>query len=234
MIDLDVKDYRGCEKLATIYLIRHGATKGNLEKRYIGCKTDEPLCEEGMRQVLKLKRSGLLPEKDNVDILLTSPMLRCRQTLGVLYPDAQKNVVDEFTETDFGEFENKNYEDLKDDPYYQKWIESNGELPFPNGESRQETKTRMYNAFSYLTVMIESAYEVIVNTASREPVIVAAVHGGTIMSLLSQYGYGSYYDYQCGNADGYIAEFLEDEEGLPLLADIRPLGSDSERIQVQL
>ena len=25
-------------------LIRHGQTQGNLEHRYIGCRTDEPLC----------------------------------------------------------------------------------------------------------------------------------------------------------------------------------------------
>ena len=29
-------------------LIRHGMTKGNLEKRYVGCRTDEPLCPGGI------------------------------------------------------------------------------------------------------------------------------------------------------------------------------------------
>ena len=29
-------------------LIRHGMTKGNLEKRYVGCRTDETLCPEGI------------------------------------------------------------------------------------------------------------------------------------------------------------------------------------------
>ena len=33
-----------------IVLIRHGATAGNIEKRYIGT-TDEPLCDTGMVQI---------------------------------------------------------------------------------------------------------------------------------------------------------------------------------------
>ena len=40
--------------MKTLVFIRHGATKGNLEKRYIG-RTDEPLCDIGIGQALKLK-----------------------------------------------------------------------------------------------------------------------------------------------------------------------------------
>ena len=39
-----------------IVLIRHGATKGNLEKRYIG-RTDEDLCGEGIK---KLKEDHII------------------------------------------------------------------------------------------------------------------------------------------------------------------------------
>ena len=31
-----------------LLLIRHSITAGNLEHRYIGCRTDEPLCEAGI------------------------------------------------------------------------------------------------------------------------------------------------------------------------------------------
>ena len=41
-----------------IILIRHGATAGNLERRYIG-RTDEPLCEQGRLQALWLQQQGL-------------------------------------------------------------------------------------------------------------------------------------------------------------------------------
>ena len=38
-----------------LLFIRHGATAGNLEKRYIG-STDEPLCDIGIAQVEALKQ----------------------------------------------------------------------------------------------------------------------------------------------------------------------------------
>ena len=42
-----------------IFFIRHGATEGNLRRRYIG-RTDEPLCEAGIAQVKALQKRGLL------------------------------------------------------------------------------------------------------------------------------------------------------------------------------
>ena len=41
----------------------------------------------------------------------------------------------------------KNYEELKDDPCYQKWIDSNGTLPFPGGESREQFIRRSMEGF---------------------------------------------------------------------------------------
>ena len=40
-----------------IYFIRHGATAGNLEKRYIG-RTDEELCTEGIERLKDLTGRG--------------------------------------------------------------------------------------------------------------------------------------------------------------------------------
>lgn len=41
-----------------LLFIRHGATEGNLRRRYIG-RTDEPLCEAGIAQVKALQKRGL-------------------------------------------------------------------------------------------------------------------------------------------------------------------------------
>ena len=43
-----------------IVLIRHGATKGNLEKRYIG-RTDEDLCGEGIKKLKEDTCAGIYP-----------------------------------------------------------------------------------------------------------------------------------------------------------------------------
>ena len=42
-----MKNYR-------LYLVRHGITAGNLQRRYVGGGTDEPLCEQGLTQLRAL------------------------------------------------------------------------------------------------------------------------------------------------------------------------------------
>ena len=43
------------ENQIELYLIRHGMTLGNVEHRYIGRQTDEPLSEDGRQQLEKRK-----------------------------------------------------------------------------------------------------------------------------------------------------------------------------------
>ena len=44
-------------------------------------------------------------------------------------------------------FEYKNYEELKDDPLYQAWIDSNGQMLIPNGESGTDFRKRCCAAY---------------------------------------------------------------------------------------
>ena len=92
----------------TVYLIRHGQTQGNLERRYIG-STDQPLCPQG-REALEGR------EMPSVDGLYVSPLLRCRQTAAILFPNRGMEVVEDLRECDFGAFEGRTYEELKTTP----------------------------------------------------------------------------------------------------------------------
>lgn len=170
--------------------IRHGKTKANQEKRYLG-KTEEPLSELGREEL-----SGRRYPK--IQSLFTSPMIRCRQTAELLYPGLSYQCVSEWEEMDFGCFEGKNYEDLKDDADYQRWIDSGGTLPFPKGESREAFIMRCGRGLEYVLEQLPKQ-----ETLKNLPVG-AIVHGGTIMALLSRYGScGDYFDYQCQNGEGY-------------------------------
>ena len=175
--------------MSKFYLIRHSITKGNLEKRYIGAKTDEPLCEAGYE---------LLKEKhyQKVEKVIASPMKRCIETAQLLFPDAQIQIEESLRECDFGEFENKNYQELKDNPKYQEWIDSMATLAFPGGESPQQFKDRCIAGFDKM-----------VDTCIRRHYrnVAMVVHGGTIMSILEQYGVPqrSYYDWRVENGCGY-------------------------------
>ncbi len=99
--------------MAEIILVRHGKTAGNLEGRYIGSRTDEPLCEEGIHALEEKVREGTYPP---VDLVYASPMIRCRQTAKILWPkfadSSQIQYVQNLQECDFGAFENKNYQEL--------------------------------------------------------------------------------------------------------------------------
>ena len=87
-----------------VYLIRHGATKGNRERRYVG-STDEPLLAE---EIPGLQRKDMPPAAR----IYASPMRRCIQTAAVLYPGREPLVVDDLAECSFGDFEYCNYEEL--------------------------------------------------------------------------------------------------------------------------
>lgn len=184
----------------TIYLIRHGETFGNQKKRYIGT-TDEPLCHPGRCFLAQIREKHIYPIPD---LLYCSPMLRCRETAEILFPGVEQQLIADLRECDFGEFENQNYQELAGNEAYQRWIDSNGRLPFPGGESREAFQERSLNAFYRL----EKEWEQL----DVEKTIAIVAHGGTLMSILEAVGIptGSYYDFQVGNGEGYR---LEGEKG---------------------
>ena len=169
----------------TIYLIRHGKTRGNLERRYMGV-TDQPLCPQG-RAALADWRG---PEAEAVYV---SPLLRCRETAAILYPGAAQTAVPGLRETDFGAFEGHTYEELKDSPAYQAWLDSAGQAAPPGGESREQVRQRVLAAFRAVTA----------GHAPGER-LALVVHGGTIMTLLEALEPGGqFYRWQAPNGGGF-------------------------------
>lgn len=49
-------------------------------------------------------------------------MLRCRQTAALLFPGVEQRQVPQLRECAFGRFEEKTWEELKDDPLYRAWM----------------------------------------------------------------------------------------------------------------
>lgn len=174
-----------------ITLIRHGMTAGNLEKRYIGV-TDEPLCETGVSEVSKRSYPA-------ADIVIISPLLRCKMTAELIYPNRDFIVIDDLKETDFGDFEGKNYIELSSNEDYQRWIDSGGELPFPNGESKEIANKRALGGFEEVLSLTENYSNVSIVT-----------HGGTIMAILSYYFGENYYSYYVKNCEGYTFDLSHD------------------------
>ena len=191
------------ENIVNIYLIRHGMTHGNTERRYIGSRTDEPLCEQGIKELMisadKI-RSEIACDVDEVT-LFCSPMKRCIKTAEILFPGTEQRIIPELREMDFGDFEGKNYTELNGVPEYQKWIEAGGMTGFPGGEDRGTFFGRMITALS-----------IIMQNISDNNIIVC--HGGSIMAIMSYLTGGNYFDYQVGNGEGYSLKIRVRDNGL--------------------
>lgn len=189
--------WNSSENQVTLVFIRHGQTQANKERRYLG-KKDESLLESGKEVLLSYKEQNIYP---TVEYLFTSPMKRCVETANILYPELCPVVIPEWEEMDFGRFENKNYEELKDDIQYQAWLESGGVLDFPEGESREKFILRCNRGFMRICDVVRQDIE---SDRSKSVWVGMIVHGGTIMALLSLYGEKQYFDYQVLNGRGYI------------------------------
>lgn len=194
-----------------LILIRHGTTQGNLEKRFVGV-LDVPLAPQG--EELARRVSPTLPR---VEHIYRSPLLRCRQTAQLLWPDTEMTVIQGLRETDFGPFEGKNHEELKDDPLYQAWIGQGDRLNFaamPVGETAEQVVERVSAALA----------ELVKDAAAHGYERVGVVsHGGALMGLLSKYGRPEreYYDWMCPNCGGFRMALDPDTLELTVLEEYK-------------
>lgn len=82
-----------------LYVVRHGETIWNLEKRVQGI-TDIPLTEEGIKNAEELKE---LVSTLNIDVVISSPLSRARQTAKILVDSKLPiNTDDRIKERDWG------------------------------------------------------------------------------------------------------------------------------------
>ena len=212
-----------------IVMIRHLKTPVNEKRQYIG-RTDESLSERAVQQFKKQLycekkevRFGKEPEGcvdksesgsnsfksyPQVERVVASPMKRCIQTAKLIYPGKKVQTEELLRECDFGLFEGKTYEDLKENPDYITWLESGGTIAFPEGEEQKEFRSRCVQGMKQqidclLTEDVESAAFV--------------VHGGTIMAVLEEMAESvdgvkqEFYHWQVENGGGYQFEVRENE-----------------------
>lgn len=190
-----------------LLLIRHSITPGNLEKRYVG-STDQPLAPEG--EALARERACTMPP---IQALWISPMLRCRQTAEILFPGLTAVEIPDLRECDFGAFEGRTWEEVKDEPAYQTWISGDLTAAPPDGEAVEDFDLRCRRG---IRQVIEQARRLGV----RRGAVVA--HGGTWMAVLEGLGRPerAFYQWQTGNCRGFRVEVRDDPLELRLLEEL--------------
>lgn len=179
-----------------LILIRHGLTAGNQERQYVGQSENPALIGRGRDELLRRRQRGFYP---SADALYVSPLLRCIETARLVYPMLVPVTLPSLTELDFGLFEGKTYEQLKDDPAYRRWIDTAGVVAPPGGESGREFAARL-----------RSALQQIADDGARSGIRRAAVvtHGGCILTLLGGQDArrDEFYQYQATNGGGFLAQ----------------------------
>jgi len=158
-------------KTYKIHLIRHGLTEGNLKQQYIG-STDLPLAAAGVAELRRLKEETDYPR---VDAVYSSPMLRCRQSAAILYPNHDIQLVDNMREIDFGDFEGKTANELELLTSYADWA-AGRITAAPNGEDNTEFAKR-------LCVGLNQIVRDMMSKGAEHAAVI--MHGGAIMMLLA-------------------------------------------------
>lgn len=178
-----------------IYLIRHGETLGNKKGCYVGT-TDEELSDEGKQKLLDKKSGSYYPSCEGA-VFYTSSLTRAKQTLNLIYGDVEYTEDARFNESNFGDFENKTYEELKNNEDYISWISGdNMSNVCPNGESYVQMQKRVLEAFE----------EIVDKYKESDKNVIIVLHGGPIVAIMQKLNPNSnktFYDWKLASGEYY-------------------------------
>jgi len=181
-----------------IHLIRHGKTMANEQKLYCST-TDLPLSETGVDELLNLQKQGIYPKSSN--LYYTSGLLRTEQTLELLYDSVKRTTIPALAEFNFGDFEMKSYETLKEQDDYKAWItDKTGLVACPNGDSKQEFIHRCMQAYTQM--------ELDTQNVSNSLII---CHGGVIACIMEFLfpATRNFYEWQPETGRGYTIAYTK-------------------------
>lgn len=132
-----------------LYIVRHGTTTSNIDKKYYGSYESE-LTQEGIKEAELLR--GKLKSK-SFDYIFCSERERSKDTLKIILGDKENIIIDgRLNERDFGIFENKTYEEINNEckEFVSEWERNWKEYKIPQGESAIESYNRTADFFKYI------------------------------------------------------------------------------------
>ena len=154
---------------SVIYLVRHGETRANQERRYEG-RGDGDLTEKGLSQA---QNAAIALAGSGTRAVYCSPRRRAVQTAQVIAHrlGIAPVILDGLAEVDFGEWEGLTYEEisLRDPERLQRWLADPLNGRPPGGESLSEMWSRVRRCMA----------EIALGT------VAVVSHGGPIRAILS-------------------------------------------------
>lgn len=182
------------DDFVVIALFRHGITEENKRKAYLGWN-DSPLCPEAGEIAISQTYQGYF----------SSDLPRCMATANILFPNSCPRYLQEFREMNFGMWEGKTYEDLQDEPMYQKWLSDPNRYCPPGGEFFWQFTKRVMKGWDRVIQYILSH-----NLSS----CAIMTHGGVMRYLLSEFSPSAkeFWEWEVSYTLGY--EFIFTKEAL--------------------
>lgn len=155
-----------------LYLIRHGMTAYNQEKKYLG-HSDIPVLQVRLEKAYHRLRDQF--SACNIDTVISSDLTRCLQTAEYVFPEKSIAVDKRLREMNFGDWEGSTYEDLKEDGGYCGWLADWQNKQIPNGESWPIFRERVNDFIEHL----------LHDRAESHSHIAIVTHKGVIRELVS-------------------------------------------------
>lgn len=124
--------------MATVLLLRHGRTTANASGGLAGRQPVE-LDENGRSQAAT---AGVRLRALPLAAVVTSPLVRCRQTLELALPDVTPAVDDGLTECGYGDWEGQPLSKLAKEPLWRVVQQHPSAAVFPNGEAMAAMSAR--------------------------------------------------------------------------------------------
>ncbi|WP_280142837.1 histidine phosphatase family protein [Paenibacillus sp. 453mf] len=178
-----------------LYLVRHGRTQWNMEKRYLG-HTDVPLLSNAASE-LKPLRLHIEQERLTFQYVFVSDLIRAVHTLQIIAPHLVDQAIRDhrIREYHFGEWEGSTYDMLKSNPAYRSWIDHPERITPPGAEAFTAFRERVSQFVdNRLLPILENKHGMDHRSehtcASKDisyPKVLMVTHGGVIRQLMSTY-----------------------------------------------
>ncbi|MFI6230138.1 histidine phosphatase family protein [Micromonospora echinospora] len=160
--------------MATLLLLRHGRTTANADGGLAGRQPVE-LDETGRNQARAVgERLRALP----LAAVVTSPLVRCRQTLELALPGADPVVEDGLIECGYGEWEGQPLKKLAKDPLWPVVQQHPSAAVFPQGEAMAAMAARAVAAVRSWDARLTAEH-------GPEAVWLACSHGDVIKAIVA-------------------------------------------------
>jgi probable phosphomutase (TIGR03848 family) len=162
--------------VATLILLRHGRTDSNAAGTLAGHRPTE-LDESGRAQALAVGQR-LAAAKVPLAAVVTSPLLRCRQTVELALPGRAAEAEPRLVECGYGEWEGQALKTLAKQPLWQVVQVHPSAARFPGGESLAEMSARAVAAVRDWDARVTGSH-------GADAVWLACTHGDVIKSIVA-------------------------------------------------